>query len=364
MQEKIILTLDAGGTNFVFSAMQDYEEITDSISLPSNAHDLELCLTTIVNGFEKIIAKLNQSPSAISFAFPGPADYRNGIIGDLNNLPAFKGGIALGPMLEEKFNIPVFINNDGDLFALGEAINGIVPFINNKLKEAGVNKRYRNLIGVTLGTGFGAGIVINGNLLLGDNSNAAEVWLMRDGIDCNLNAEENISIRAVKRNYAEAAGIDFEEAPEPKDIFRIAKEELEGNVSAAKLSFEMMGKSLGEALANMATLIDGLVVIGGGISNAYQLFMPSLIRQMNSTYHLAAGNSLPRLVQKVFPLTCEAEINRFCNMDSIEVVIPFSNRKVHYNKSKRIGVGITKLGTSKAVAVGAYSFAIQKLAEK
>jgi glucokinase len=49
-----------------------------------------------------------------------------GIIGDLENLPTFKGGVALGPMLEEIFNIPVFINNDGDLFAYGEAIAGLL----------------------------------------------------------------------------------------------------------------------------------------------------------------------------------------------------------------------------------------------
>ncbi len=59
---------------------------------------------------------------AISFAFPGPADYIHGIIGDLPNFPAFRGGIALGPYLEERFGMPVFINNDGNLFAYGEAI--------------------------------------------------------------------------------------------------------------------------------------------------------------------------------------------------------------------------------------------------
>jgi glucokinase len=64
---------------------------------------------------------------AISFAFPGPSDYPRGIIGDLGNLPCFRGGVALGPMLEDTFEIPVFINNDGDLFAYGEAIGGFLP---------------------------------------------------------------------------------------------------------------------------------------------------------------------------------------------------------------------------------------------
>ena len=102
--------------------------------------------------------------------FPGPADYPNGIIGDLGNLPGFRGGVALGPMLEEKFGIPVFINNDGDLFVYGEAIAGFLPYVNGLLEKAGSPKRYKNLFGVTLGTGFGGGIVRDGELFIGDNS--------------------------------------------------------------------------------------------------------------------------------------------------------------------------------------------------
>ena len=94
---------------------------------------------------------------AISFAFPGPVDYPAGIVGDLGNLPGFRGGVALGPMLEDRFKLPVFINNDGDLFTYGEAICGFLPYVNERLKAAGSAKQYKNLFGVTLGTGFGAG---------------------------------------------------------------------------------------------------------------------------------------------------------------------------------------------------------------
>ena len=97
---------------------------------------------------------------ALSFAFPGPADYPNGIIGDLKNLPAFRGGVPLGPLLAETFGAPVFINNDGDLFAYGEAMAGLLPEVNGMLEAAGSPKRFRNLLGVTLGTGFGAGLVL------------------------------------------------------------------------------------------------------------------------------------------------------------------------------------------------------------
>ena len=132
--EPIVVTLDAGGTNFVFGAMQGGKPCTESITLPSMAHDLDLCLGNLVKGFEQIIAALPERPVAISFAFPGPADYRNGVIGGyLPNFPSFRDGVALGPMLEERFGIPVFINNDGDLFAYGEALCGVLPEINNRL---------------------------------------------------------------------------------------------------------------------------------------------------------------------------------------------------------------------------------------
>ena len=83
-------------------------------------------------------------------------------------------------MLEEKFGIPVFINNDGDLFVYGEAIAGFLPYVNGLLEKAGSPKRYKNLFGVTLGTGFGGGIVRDGELFIGDNSMAGEVWLLRN----------------------------------------------------------------------------------------------------------------------------------------------------------------------------------------
>ncbi|MFA6004062.1 MAG: ROK family protein, partial [Elusimicrobiota bacterium] len=152
---RVVMTLDAGGTNMVFSAMQGDKPAVKPITLPSQADNLEACLGVIVQGFTEVKKQLQPAPVAISFAFPGPADYPAGIIGDLGNLPAFRGGVALGPMLQDKFKIPVFINNDGDLFVYGEAIAGFLPHVNAQLKKAGSPKQYQNLFGITLGTGFG-----------------------------------------------------------------------------------------------------------------------------------------------------------------------------------------------------------------
>ncbi len=104
--QRVVITLDAGGTNFVFSAMRGYEYIIDPITLPSGSHDLDLCLSTMVDGFRQVIDRLDTKPVAISFAFPGPADYRAGIIGGyLPNFPSFRDGVALGPFLKARFEI-------------------------------------------------------------------------------------------------------------------------------------------------------------------------------------------------------------------------------------------------------------------
>lgn len=359
--KRIVMTLDAGGTNFVFSAIQGGEEVVEPITLPSNAHDLGQCLATLISGFKKIRESLPAEPAAISFAFPGPADYPRGIIGDLGNLPAFRGGVALGPMLEEQFNLPVFINNDGDLYAYGEAIAGYLPYINNLLEKAGSPKRYHNLVGFTLGTGFGGGIVRSGQLFIGDNSGAGEVWLLPNKLEPAMNAEEGVSIRAVQRVYARIAGLTPGQAPSPKEIYEIGSGARPGNQAAALEAFRQMAVVMGDAIANVLTLIDGIAVIGGGIAGAAPLFMPHLIAEMNTTYRNPAGETYRRLSPAVYNLEDEVELGKFLKGDSREITVPLSSRKVAYDPLARVGVGLSRLGTSKAVAIGAYAFALQQI---
>ena len=359
--KRIVLTLDAGGTNFVFSAVQGNSEIIQPITLPANPNDLELCLQTVVDGFTQVKSQLNDKPVAISFAFPGPADYPRGIIGDLPNLPAFRGGVALGPMLEDVFQLPVFINNDGDLFAYGEAMTGYLPYINNLLRKTGSPKQYNNLLGVTLGTGFGGGVVRNGELFIGDNAIAAEIWLLRNKLIPSTNADEGVSIRAVRRAYAELSGISFDEAPEPKDIYEIGQGVKQGNKKAAVESFAKMAEIMGDALANAITIIDGIIVIGGGISHAHSLFLDLVIKEMNSTYTNIQGVSFPRLASKAFNLENETELDIFLKGESRKISVPKSSREIVYDPLARVGVGVSKLGASKAIALGAYAYALNKI---
>ncbi len=362
--KRIVMTLDAGGTNLVFTAIQGQRQITSEIILPSNADNLDKCISSIVSGFEQLKTKLKQPPVAISFAFPGPADYLNGIIGDLPNLPAFRGGVALGPILKNKFELPVYINNDGDLYAYGEAIAGYLPYINNLLEKTGSPKQYKNLLGLTLGTGFGAGIVRDGNLYLGDNSIAAEIWLLRDIISPSTHVEEHVSIRGLRKAYALAAGINFENSPTPLDIFQIASGNKPGNKPAALEAFRQFGKVAGDAISNAITLIDGLVVIGGGLAGASDIFMPFLIDEMNSNYTSPDGRQFRRLAANVYNLEDKDQLDKFLKGAAKEIIIYGTNQKAKYDSEIRIGVGISIIGTSKAIFTGAYAFALKMLDEK
>ncbi|MEX0719393.1 MAG: ROK family protein [Balneolaceae bacterium] len=362
-QSKTVLTLDAGGTNFVFSAIENEKELVDPVTLPAQAHDLKLCLANLIAGFESIISQLDKKPDAISFAFPGPADYPKGIIGNLPNFKAFKGGVALGPMLEDEFGIPVFINNDGNLFAYGEALNGILPEINQKLEAAGSVKRFNNLIGITIGTGFGCGIVLDGKLLTGDNSCGSEIHNTLNVGNSDWNAEESVSTRAIQRVYAEEAGLDFE-ALMPGEIYEIAKDEKDGNIVAALTSFQQFGTALGNSIANVLTLIDGLVVIGGGVSAGWDLFAPFMFKALRKKYNNFNGDESDRLSFVVYDLEDEQESEKFLKGNSIEIIVPRSGRKIEYDNWARAGVGKTVLGTSNAVNLGAYAYALNKLNEE
>ena len=357
---RVVLTLDAGGTNMVFGAMRGGEFIIEPITFPANSHDLDLCLGTMVKGFQAVIDMLEEKPSAISFAFPGPADYPNGIIGGyLPNFPSFREGVALGPFLRRKFGVPVYINNDGDLFAYGEALGGVLPEVNAKLAAAGSAKRYSNMIGYTFGTGFGVGMIVNGQLNRGDNS-CVETFCLPHKKLSGVIVEDGVAVRAVKRVYGELSG-NMDHGLEPKDIFDVAEGKREGDPEAARKAFAEMGEIAGDAMATAVTLTDGLIVIGGGITAARKYIMPALLESLRGKMHTVGGEELSRVQMKVYDLDDPAEFAEFARGQQRKLKIYGYDEEVNYDPQKRIGVAISKMGASKAISVGAYTFALDQL---
>lgn len=360
---RIVITLDAGGTNLVFGAMRSCEYISEPITYPSNVHDLDVCLETMIKGFREVIAGLDEKPVAISFAFPGPADYPNGIIGGyLPNFPSFRNGVALGPFLQNELGLPVFINNDGDLFAYGEALCGALPEVNRRLAEAGSPKRFCNLLGYTFGTGFGVGMVINGRLNRGDNS-CVETFCLPHKTKNGIIAEEGVAVRAIKRVYAETSD-DYANNYEPKEICEIADGVRPGNVEAAKKAFAEFGEIAGDSMAIAAQLVDGLIVIGGGITAARHLILPSLIKELRGSFETIGGDRVRRVQMEVFNLDDPDEFAAFAKGNRRQLTVRGTNLTVEYDDMKRIGVMFSKLGASKAISAGAYAFALAKIDEK
>ncbi len=357
--KRVILTLDAGGTNFVFTAMQGGKEMVEPFSLPSRADNLEACLGQLVTGFGRIKEQVTVQPAAISFAFPGPADYENGIIGDLPNFPSFRGGIPLGPFLKRKFGIPVFINNDGSLFAYGEAMAGALPEVNHRLAEAGSPKRYRNLLGITFGTGFGAGVVTGGELLLGDNGVGGDIWCFRNKKYRDYIAEEGVSIRAVKRVYRELTGDETDLTP--KEIADISHGKRPGDRAAARQAFAELGEVAGDAIAMADTIVDGLVVIGGGLAHSSDLIFPALVGEMNSKLKMFGGEEVGHMQMRVYNLEDPAQFSDFVKGGAVKINIPGTNEQVDYDAVKRVGIIRTRMGASAAISMGAYVYALNHL---
>ena len=122
-----------------------------------------------------------------------------------------------------------------------------------------------------------------------------------------------------------------------------------------------MGEVLGDAIGNVLTIIDGLAVIGGGIAGAYLLFCKKMINEINSSYQNSEGERYQRLFVKAFNLEDKDELNTLLKGDSREITIPGSNRKILYDPFRRVGIGLSRIGTNKAVALGAYAIALKEI---
>jgi len=117
----------------------------------------------------------------------------------------------------------------------------------------------------------------------------------------------------------------------------------------------------GDAIAQAITLIDGVVVIGGGLAGASRYILPSLIAELNSSLQMMDGTTVNRLQMKAFNLEEEDQFAVFAKGEAVKIRVPGTDRQIDYDPFKRFGVMISKQGTSRSVALGAYVYALDQL---
>ena len=251
---KYALGIDIGGTNTVVGLVDKEGNVlgTDSVKTQSFPV-LEEYVKTVSKLAKDLIAKNNVSvDDIVGLGIGAPnANYYTGNIEMAPNLPWKQDKVPLAKMFREELNIPVTITNDANAAALGE-------------KMYGVAKDMDNFIMITLGTGVGSGIVINGQLVYGHDGFAGElghVIIERNGRLCGCGR------RGCLETYCSATGIvrTAKERNTPfltsKDIYDAA---VKGDETAIDI-FRETGTRLGRALADMVVFSspEAFVLFGG-----------------------------------------------------------------------------------------------------
>ncbi len=259
-----IIGIDLGGTNIKAGLVTKKGRIIKDCETATEA---EKGTRTVVNNIISAINEVKSGKvSGIGIGSPGPMDYKNGIIANPVNLP-FRN-VPLKKVMQKKFSLPVFLDNDANCFALGEAIFG-------------AGKKYQNVVGITLGTGVGGGIIIDKKIYHG-RGNAAELGHMTikfDGFKArsgnNGDIEEHVSARGVRRIFGSS---------NPYLIYKLAEK---GNKKAIK-TFEEMGFYLGVGLTNIIYAFDpDIIVVGGKISNSWKFFSKAMHNTIKERYFAA-----------------------------------------------------------------------------
>jgi glucokinase len=175
--------------------------------------------------------------------------------------------VHLREFLQDRFGKPVFINNDANCFALGEY----------KFGEA---KVYQHVIGITLGTGLGTGIIVNGHLYCGFNCAAGE-WC---------------SVPYLDQNFEYYCSGKFFLTKYHKKTKTLSKKANEGDPLALQ-AFEEFGHHLGELIKNILyTLAPQAIVLGGSIRKAYPFFKDSMLKNLSTFMYPSVSQNLKILI--------------------------------------------------------------------
>ena len=249
MIDKTVLGIDLGGTN-IRGGLVSENKLSTIISRRVNAMgSMEEVLQQLFFLTDDLI---NNSVAAIGIGIPGLVDIDRGIVFDVVYIPSWKE-VPLQKRMEDRYKIPVFINNDANCFALGEFYFG---------KGIGVN----SMVGLTIGTGLGSGLILNKKLYTGKNFGAGEFGM----IDYLDKYYEYYGSGQYFTNVYKTDG---------EVVFKRAEE---GNQQALKM-YEEMGAHLGNAIKTILYALDvELIILGGSVRSAYPYFSKTMWQQIKT----------------------------------------------------------------------------------
>ena len=239
MKQRSIIGIDLGGTN-IRGGRVESKVLKEVLSAKLIAH--HAAEEVMQQLFHLIDALITPTTTGIGIGVPGLVDQQTGTVFDVVNIPSWKK-IPLQTILEDRYHLPVAINNDANCFALGEYYFG---------KGQGAN----SMVGITIGTGLGSGLVLNKRLYTGSHCGAGEFGMIPYKEQC-------IEYYASGQFFKNVYGIDGEA------VFQNA---ISGD-SQARDMYSELGAHLGNAIKTILFALDvELIILGGSVSKAFPFF--------------------------------------------------------------------------------------------
>jgi glucokinase len=277
----LVFAADLGGTHLRTATVDGNGKIRfrlkQSTPQAEKADEIVRALVLAVHACEEQSASAGDSISAISVVVPGTVNVEDGVIVKAPNVPCLDG-FRLAAALEGELKRPAILENDANAAAVGEMWQG-------------AGRGLSALVCVTLGTGVGGGIILDGKLWRGVDGSAAEIGHMGvdpfGGVACTCGSrgclEVYASATAIVRMTREArprypdSGLHTSEHLTAEEIYEAG---LEGDELALEV-FRRMGVYLGIGLANLINIINpSMIVIGGGVVNGWSLFEKHMLHQV------------------------------------------------------------------------------------
>lgn len=301
MKKKVALGIDIGGTNTALGLADEQGRCLNDESFPTWAHQsFARFFERVAEKIDTILARLPQEYELMGIGVAAPAgNYYQGTIDAPSNFNW--GKVELVRLMTEHYHLPVAVTNDANAAALGEMMYGQA-------------KGMKNFIVVTLGTGLGSGIVVNGNLIYGHDGLAGELGhtiVVPGGRQCGCGRygclEMYVSSRGICRTVfellaqrlddSELRQISFNELTAEK-VYEAAQRE----DALAREAFEYTGRILGRALADaVACFGPEVIIIFGGLAKAGPLLFEPVQRHFeDNLLHVYKGkvNIIPSVLSK------------------------------------------------------------------